>query len=108
MAPGEALQLTNFEPDITGGYRRINGTTKFNTNIVPQVSASTERIMFCAIFNDLVVAGRGGTIYTGTTSGSWTSRATGKGQNIHMILIDLTSLELTRSSLLQVLQMLSL
>lgn len=79
MSPGEALQLTNFEPDITGGYRRINGTTKFNTNIVPQVSLSTERIMFCAIFNDLVVAGRGGTVYTGTTSGSWTSRATGKG-----------------------------
>ena len=41
MSPGEALQLTNFEPDITGGYRRINGTTKFNTNIVPQVSSST-------------------------------------------------------------------
>ena len=79
MSPGEALQLTNFEPDITGGYRRINGTTKFNTNIVPQVSSSTERIMFCAIFNDLVVAGRGGSIFTGTTSGSWTSRATGKG-----------------------------
>ena len=76
MSPGEALQLTNFEPDITGGYRRINGTTKFNTNIVPQVSSSTERIMFCAIFNDLVVAGRGGSIFTGTTSGSWTSRAT--------------------------------
>tara|TARA_R100000808_G_C2154491_1_gene165481 strand:+ start:7260 stop:8804 length:1545 start_codon:yes stop_codon:yes gene_type:complete len=79
MHPGEALQLSNFEPDITGGYRRLNGTTKFNSNIVPQVSEATERVMFCAIFNDIVVAGRGGTVYTGTTSGSWTSRATSKG-----------------------------
>ena len=79
MHPGEALQLSNFEPDITGGYRRLNGTTKFNSTIVPQVAEATERIMFCAIFNDIVVAGRGGTVYTGTTSGSWTSRATSKG-----------------------------
>jgi len=32
-----------------------------------------------AIFNDVIVAARGGTVYTGTTSGSWTSRATSKG-----------------------------
>ena len=44
MHPGEALQLQNFEPSIEGGYRRINGTTKYNSTIVPQVSASTERI----------------------------------------------------------------
>ena len=28
MAPGEALQLVNFEPSTEGGYRRLNGTTK--------------------------------------------------------------------------------
>ena len=32
-----------------------------------------------AIFNNLVIAARGGTVYTGDTSGSWTSRATSKG-----------------------------
>ncbi len=79
MHPGEALQLQNFEPSIEGGYRKLNGTTKFNSTIVPQVSASTERIQLCAIFNDLIVAARGGTVRTGTTSGSWTSRATSKG-----------------------------
>ena len=42
MAPGEALQLVNFEPSTEGGYRRLNGTTKYNSTIVPQVSASTE------------------------------------------------------------------
>ena len=45
MAPGEALELKNFEPDITGGYKKILGTTKFNTNVVPQVSSSTERVV---------------------------------------------------------------
>ena len=34
MQPGEALELTNFEPDIGGGYRRINGFAKFNSNEV--------------------------------------------------------------------------
>jgi len=42
MQPGEALELQNFEPDIEGGYRRINGFSKLVTNIVPQTSASTE------------------------------------------------------------------
>ena len=79
MHPGEALQLSNFEPDITGGYRRLNGTTKYNSTIVPQVSSADERVLMSAIFNDVIVAARGGTVYTGTTSGSWTSRATSKG-----------------------------
>ena len=79
MQPGEALQLTNFEPSIEGGYRRINGTTKYNSTIGPQVSASSERVQMSAIFNGIIVAARGGTVRTGTTSGSWTSRATSKG-----------------------------
>jgi len=79
MQPGEALQLTNFEPSVEGGYRRLNGTELYNSNIVTQVSASTERVQMTAIFNNIIVAARGGTVYTGTTSGSWTSRATSKG-----------------------------
>jgi len=79
MRPGEALRLQNFEPDIEGGYKKISGTAKYNSTIVPQVSASTERLNLVAIFNNLIVAGRGGTVYTGSTSGSWTSRATSKG-----------------------------
>jgi len=79
MRPGEALSLQNFEPDIAGGYKKISGTAKYNSTIVPQVSASTERLNMVAIFNDLVIAARGGTVYTGSTSGSWTSRATSKG-----------------------------
>jgi hypothetical protein len=78
MRPGEALALQNFEPDIEGGYKKVKGTAKYNSNIVTQVSSSTERLMMVAIFNDAIIAGRGGTVYSGTT-GSWTSRATSKG-----------------------------
>ena len=33
-APGSARTLTNFEPSIEGGYRRIEGFTKYNPNAV--------------------------------------------------------------------------
>ena len=80
MQPGEALELTNFEPDIEGGYKKILGTTKFNNNIVPQVASSSERVVFSAIFNDVVLAGRGGSIHRASSgSGSWTSLITGLG-----------------------------
>ena len=79
MQPGEALQLTNFEPSTEGGYRRLNGTTKYNSTIVPQVSSANERVQMSAIFNDKIIAGRGGTVSYGTTSGAWTSLATSLG-----------------------------
>ena len=80
MAPGEALELKNFEPDITGGYKKILGTTKFNTNVVPQVAASTERVVMSALFNDVVLGARGGSIHRASSgSGSWTSVVTGLG-----------------------------
>ena len=78
MSPGEALQLQNFEPDIAGGYKKILGTTAYNSNIVPQVSSSSEIVDMVAIFNDVVLAARGGTVSYAGTSGSWTSIATGK------------------------------
>ena len=34
-APGSARTLKNFEPSTEGGYRRILGFTKFDSNIVP-------------------------------------------------------------------------
>ena len=77
MQPGEALQLQNFEPDIEGGYRRINGTVKYNNNIVPLVASSDERVVISAVFNGQIYAGRGGSIYRATDSSSWTSVTTG-------------------------------
>ena len=50
MNPGMALELENFEPDAFCGYRRINGFTTGNSNIVPQTSASTEKVLMSAFF----------------------------------------------------------
>ena len=52
--------------------------TAYNSNIVPQVSSSGEIVDMVAIFNDVVLAARGGTISRAGTSGSWTSIVTGK------------------------------
>ena len=79
MQPGEALQLVNFEPSTEGGYRRLNGTTKYNPTIVPQVVSAADRVQMSAIFNDKIIAARGGSVYYGDTSGAWTSLATSKG-----------------------------
>ena len=80
MAPGEALILENFEPDIKGGYRRVGGTALYNTSIIPAGSSNTSKVIDCSIvFNGQIIAARGGDIHRGTTSGSWTSLTTGLG-----------------------------
>ena len=48
MQPGQALELLNFEPDIKGGYRRINGFKNYVNQIVPQTSASSEKVLMSA------------------------------------------------------------
>ena len=79
MQPGEAIELVNFEPDINGGYRRINGFAKYNTNIVPLTSASTEEVLLSCIFNGTIIAARGEKIFTASAgSGSWTERDSGR------------------------------
>ena len=79
MQPGEALELVNFEPDIEGGYRRINGFSKYNTNIVPQTSASSEEILMSTFFNDNIIAARGEKIFRSTSgSTAWTEIDTGR------------------------------
>ena len=68
MKPGEALVLENFEPDVEGGYRRINGYRKFVNAIVPQTSSSSEKIIGVANFANKVVAARGERIYNAGSS----------------------------------------
>ena len=58
------------------GEKKILGTTSLIL-IFSQVSSSSERVVFTAIFNDVVLAGRGGSIHRGSSgSGSWTSTIT--------------------------------
>ena len=79
MKPGQALELRNFEPDIEGGYRRINGFSKYVTAVVPQTSSSSEEVLMVATFGSSVVAARGEKIFTATPGGSsWTERDTGR------------------------------
>jgi hypothetical protein len=59
MQPGEALQLENFEPDISGGYRRISGFRKYVNAVVPHTSSSSESLLMIANFDNKVVAARG-------------------------------------------------
>ena len=92
MQPGEALELTNFEPDIKGGYRRINGFRKYVNHQVPQTNNTSEKVLLSCIFADRVVAARGERIYSaGTTELSLkilsTTGMTGSGT----ITVDSTS-----------------
>jgi len=79
MEPGEALELRNFEPDIEGGYRRINGFSKYVSAIVPVTSSASEKVLMVASFADVVLAARGTSIYSAVPGGSsWTSRDSGR------------------------------
>ena len=68
MQPGEALVLENFEPDVEGGYRRMNGFRKHVNHIVPQTSNSSEKILMVANFADKVLAARGEKIFSSASS----------------------------------------
>ena len=68
MQPGEALVLENFEPDVEGGYRRMNGFRKHVNHIVPQTSNSSEKILMVANFADKVLAARGEKIFSSAAS----------------------------------------
>ena len=68
MQPGQALELQNFEPDINGGYRRIDGFKKYINHIVPQTAASTEKVLMIAEFANKVVAARGTKIFSSAST----------------------------------------
>ena len=51
--PGAAVTLQNLEPDTNGGYRRINGFTKYDTN---QVGGQFELVLGVQIYKDQVIA----------------------------------------------------
>ena len=68
MQPGQALELTNFEPDIEGGYKRINGFQPHVHQIVPQTSSSSEAVLMVALFNNFVLAARGTNIFSSAST----------------------------------------
>ena len=68
MEPGQAFELVNFEPDIKGGYRRINGYNKWNSNTVPLTANNNERVLMSAFFEGEIIAARGEKVYRATDS----------------------------------------
>ena len=74
LPPGAATQLQNFEPDINGGYRRINGFTKYDS---AQVGGSSGTILGVHTYKNQVIASQGTAVYKSTGSG-WTSIDTGR------------------------------
>ena len=78
MQPGMALELENFEPATTGGYRRISGYIKWNPNIVPQDQSANEAVLMSAYFKGNILAARGRKVWKGAKTGSWASIDTGR------------------------------
>lgn len=75
---GSAILLENFEPSLKGGYRRINGYSKFDSNVVPSTDSTTQ-LLGVGFLDGTVVVPREGKIYSSTGSG-WTEIATGRTQ----------------------------
>lgn len=76
---GTALQLQNFEPDLGGGYRRINGFQKYSTTAV--TGDATSPILGVIPVYGQVFAARKNVATTGvdiysSTGTSWTKRTT--------------------------------
>ena len=67
IEPGMALELENFEPDSSGGYRRINGYTRWGLE-VPYTSSPDEPLLMSAFYKGEVVAARGESVYRSTNA----------------------------------------
>jgi|TARA_R110002110_G_scaffold330095_3_gene541437 hypothetical protein len=67
--PGVATELQNFESSIHGGYRRINGYTKFGSN---QPNGSADDVEGIFRYAKGVVACQGANIYYSTDGSTWT------------------------------------
>lgn len=95
IKPGYASVLTNFEPSLIGGYRRISGFAKYSSTIVP----GQGKLLGVAVYTPgaILAARQDGSdatkynIYTGTGT-SWTqlnpSTTTAAGTTHTSILMD--------------------
>jgi len=77
-APGSARNLINFEPSTEGGYRRVEGFTKFNSNVV----TGQNNVLGVTFFRNRAVAARDQSstnpklFLASSGSGAWTDLST--------------------------------
>ena len=89
MQPGEALVLENFEPDVEGGYRRMNGYRRYVNHIVPHTASINEKVIGVAKFGDKVIACRGEKIFSAaSTELSFAITATATMSGSGTIIVD--------------------
>ena len=69
--PGVATELKNFEVSTKGGYRRINGFTKFGGGSAVQPTGGSTTILGAIPYADGVVVCAGTSIYFSQTGTSW-------------------------------------
>ena len=69
--PGVAIELENFEVSIEGGYRRINGFTKFGGSSAVQPTGGSTAILGVFPYADGVIVTAGTNIYFSNTGTSW-------------------------------------
>ena len=71
--PGVARELRNFEVSIEGGYRRINGFSKFGGGSAVQPTGGATNILGVIPYGDGVVACAGTGIFFSQDGTSWTN-----------------------------------
>ena len=69
--PGVARELLNFEVSTEGGYRRINGFTKFGGSSAVQPTGGVTNILGVFPYADGVIVTAGTNIYFSNTGTSW-------------------------------------
>jgi len=68
QSPGTAKTMTNYEPSVSAGYRRINGWTQFGTTTP---TGGSDTILGVAPYADGVVAVAGSGVYFSVDGDTW-------------------------------------
>lgn len=88
IKPGMALELENFEPSATGGYRRINGYTTWGLE-VPYTDSPVEPVLMSAFYKGEVIAARGSAVYRSTNGKALLKQPVGVSETT--LVVDSTS-----------------
>jgi hypothetical protein len=103
QAPGSARLLRNFEPSVEGGYRRIQGFSKFSSSLVPSfgnvlVQGSGQSGTTLIVANLFIAPQEGDTLTIAGVTGTYTIATGGVSYNSTNKVATLTLVETLDSS----------